>query len=150
MKHIISAAIAFAVKHHEGQFDKAGMPYILHPLKVMYYVKSNDEELMAIAVLHDVIEDCFTHDHEAGYAALKAIGMTPRVIAGVRALTKIKGTKYEDYIDNLIANIDAVKVKMADLRHNMDVRRLLGVTDKDIKRIEKYAKTYHRLEGVLG
>lgn len=146
MKHTISEAIAFATKHHHGQFDISGMPYILHPLKVMHYVKSEDEELMAIAVLHDVVEDCFSHDFEEGYQALRDIGMTVRVVEGVRILSRDKSTPYDTYIELVMTNSDAMKVKMADLRHNMDIRRLKGVTDKDIKRIEKYARTYTKLK----
>jgi guanosine-3',5'-bis(diphosphate) 3'-pyrophosphohydrolase len=149
LRHVISEAIAFATKTHHGQFDKAGHPYILHPLKVMYLLKSDDEELMAIAVLHDVVEDCFADDHEAGFAALKAIGMTKRVIDAVRLLTKRKGQDYDEYIAGILTNKDAIRGKMADLRHNMDLRRLKGVTDKDMKRIEKYTRTYHKLKIAL-
>ncbi len=149
MRHVISEAIAFATKMHHGQFDKAGLPYILHPLKVMYLVKSDDEELMAVAVSHDVVEDCFASDHEAGYSALKAIGMTKRVIDAVRLLTKRKDQSYDEYIAGVLTNKDSIRVKMADIRHNNDLRRLKGITDKDFKRIEKYTRTYHRLKIAL-
>jgi (p)ppGpp synthase/HD superfamily hydrolase len=145
MKHIISEAIAFATKMHHGQFDRAGMPYILHVLKVMYLVKSNDEELMAIAVLHDVIEDCFEGRHEEGYQALKDIGMPKRVIDAVRLLTKVPGQTNEEYVERIKTNIDAIRVKLADLRHNMDPRRLKGISEKDRARIDKYVKTFHEL-----
>lgn len=140
MKHIISEAIAFAVLKHQGQFDKAGLPYILHPLKVMHYLKTDDEELMAIAVLHDVVEDT-----GATYEELRRIGMTVRVIEGVKCLTKVPGETYKEYIERVCLNHDAIRVKKADVRHNMDIRRLKGVTEKDFKRIEKYAKTYQIL-----
>jgi hypothetical protein len=148
-QEILSNALAFAVKHHYGQFDKAGHAYILHPLKVMYLMKTDDEELMAIAVLHDVVEDCFPNDHEAGFAALHAIGMTPRIITAVRLLTRKKEIPYDEYIDGIMGNIDAMRAKKIDLRHNMDLRRLKGVTDKDMKRIEKYVKTYHKIDTAL-
>lgn len=148
MKQMLSNAIAFATEKHDGQFDKSGLPYILHVLKVMHYLKTEDEELMCIAVLHDVIEDCFKNIDE-GITALQNIGMTPRIIKGVTDMTKRKDQTYEEYVDNLIKNVDAIIVKMRDLRHNMDIRRLKGVTEKDLKRIEKYAKTYTRLEKEL-
>lgn len=155
MKTMLSDAIKFAVEKHDGQFDKAGMPYILHCLKVMHYLKTEDEELMCIAILHDVIEDCFlgktvspSYDMEQAFHALRQIGMSNRVIEGVVALTR-NGDYYEEYIANLMTNKDAILVKMADLRHNMDIRRLKGVTENDIKRIEKYAKTYEKLKEKL-
>jgi guanosine-3',5'-bis(diphosphate) 3'-pyrophosphohydrolase len=145
MKHVISQAIAFATEKHNGQFDKSGNPYILHPLKVMHYLRSQDEELMAIAVLHDVVEDCFKKVDE-GLKALREIGMSVRVVEGVDILTKRPGQTYEEYVELVLTNDDAILVKMADLRHNMDVRRLKGITEKDMKRLEKYARTYTKLK----
>jgi guanosine-3',5'-bis(diphosphate) 3'-pyrophosphohydrolase len=151
VKQIIASAIEFAVRHHDGQFDKGGHPYILHPLKVMYKLKSDDEELNAIAVLHDVIEDSpvFKGRHDAGYYELEYIGMTRRVIEAVRLLTKAPDQDYDDYIDAICYNKDAILVKMSDLRQNMDLRRLKGVTPKDMVRMTKYANTYHRLAQAL-
>jgi len=110
-KHIISNAILFATQKHNGQFDRGGMPYILHPLKVSHYLKTDDEELMAIAVLHDTVEDCFD-DPEVGYQELKEVGMTVRVIEGVKCLTKVKDETYEEYIQKVLTNPDSIKVKM--------------------------------------
>lgn len=140
---VLSAAVAFAADQHRDQTDRAGVPYILHTLKVMYYLRSDDYELMSIAVLHDVIEDT-----KATYEDLKNIGMTPRVIAGVAAMTKLPGQTADEYLMQVLKNQDAVLVKMADLRHNSDIRRLKGVTEKDIKRIEKYNKMYEVLKEV--
>lgn len=130
---MLSAAILIATNAHAGQFDKGGVPYIMHPLKVMHYLKSDDEELMCIAVLHDVIEDTKTT-----YAELIAAGMSDRVIAGVRGMTKLPGQTVQEYKDGVFANVDSMKVKLADLRHNTDIRRLKGVTEKDIQRMVKY------------
>lgn len=141
-KTMLATAIAEAATGHIGQFDKGGMPYILHPLKVMHYLKTDDLELMAIAVLHDYVEDCFKHNPEAGFARLFEIGMSPRVIAGVRALTKIAGQAPEVYLAGILANIDAIRVKLCDLRHNTDTRRLKSkdFDEKAKARLEKY---YH-------
>ena len=148
-KNLLSSAILFATTMHSGQFDRGGMPYITHPLRVMSFLKTTDEELMAIAVLHDVVEDAFADNHEDGFETLKSIGMTTRIIAGVRAMTKKKFQTYEDYIAELTKNRDAIQVKMCDLRHNIDLRRLKGVTEKDLNRINKYVKTYHQLKTIL-
>lgn len=134
---LLSKMLHIATNAHHGQFDKGGNPYILHPLKVMHYLKTTDEELMAIALGHDVIEDT-----SVTYKDLREAGITERVIAGIRALTKQPGQTYDEYKEGVFANEDAMRVKMADLRHNTDIRRLKGVTDKDIARIAKYQKFY--------
>lgn len=136
-KSMLADAIKIAVIHHEGQFDKGGNAYILHCLKVMHYTKSSDEEVQAIAVLHDVVEDT-----DVTYQDLEMSGMTQRVIDGVRALTKQRGQSDEEYMETICGNRDAMIVKLADLRHNSDIRRLKGITEKDIRRIEKYHKMY--------
>lgn len=141
---LLSIAIGIAVKAHTGQFDKGGNPYILHPLKVMHYTKSSDEEIMAIAVLHDTVEDC----KDVTWESLRDAGMTPRVVEGIRCLTKIPGETYEEYKTKVKSNKDSISVKKADLRHNTDIRRLKNkvVTEKDLDRISKYHKFYLELE----
>jgi (p)ppGpp synthase/HD superfamily hydrolase len=142
MKTMLANAIALASEKHKGQFDKGGMPYILHPLKVMHYLKTDDIGLMCIAVLHDVIEDCDVTWQEL----YDVYGMSDRVVNGVLALTKIPGQHLDEYMSAIKANPDAIKVKLADLRHNMDARRLKGVTEKDRARLDKYAKMYWELK----
>ena len=129
---------------HHGQYDRGGNPYILHPLKVMHYLKSNDEELMCMALGHDVIEDT-----SVTYKDLRDAGMTERVIVGIRALTKQPGQTYEEYKEGVFASEDAMRVKMADLRHNTDIRRLKGVTEKDIARMAKYHTFYMEIRAKL-
>lgn len=132
--------LILATSSHHGQFDLSGQPYILHPLKVMYYLKMDDEELQCIALGHDLVEDT-----EVTYQQL-AEQFTPRIVEGIRALTKVKGETYEEYKQKIFANRDAMLVKMQDLRHNSDIRRLRGVTEKDIRRVEKYHKFYLELK----
>lgn len=134
---LLDKALLIATNAHHGQFDKGGAPYILHPLKVMHYLKSVDEELMAMALLHDVVEDTNTT-----FVDLEAAGMTPRVIAALRVLTKQRGQTLGEYKEAIFSNVDAMMVKMADLRHNSDIRRLKGVTEKDIARMAKYHTFY--------
>lgn len=148
MKNMLAIAIAFAAEKHKHQFDKGGMPYFLHCSKVMHYLKSDDPELMCIAVLHDTVEDCYTSPEE-GFTTLFDIGMSPRVIAGVRALTKIAGQSAEVYLAGIMANPDAIKVKLCDLRHNMDARRLKGINKKDSERMDKYCKMYYTLKDLV-
>lgn len=134
---MLNKMLVLAANAHAGQFDKGGKPYILHPLKVMHYLKSEDEELQCIALGHDIIEDT-----NVTYADLKEQGFTERVIEGIRALTKVPGETYSEYKEKVFANVDAMKVKKADLRHNTDIRRLKGATEKDIARTAKYYTFY--------
>jgi (p)ppGpp synthase/HD superfamily hydrolase len=141
---LLGKVLVLATNAHAGQFDRGGKPYILHPLKVMHYLKSDDEELMCVALLHDVVEDTKTT-----WADLKEIGCTDRVLDAVSALTKMPGQSYDDYKEEVFSNEDAMRVKMADLRHNTDIRRLKGVTQKDLDRLAKYNQFYLELQAKL-
>ena len=141
---MLDKMLHIAVNAHHGQFDKGGKPYILHPLKVMHYLKTDDEELMCMALGHDVIEDT-----DVTYKDLRDAGISERVIAGIRCLTKQPGQTYEEYKEGVFSSVDAMKVKMADLRHNTDIRRLKGVTEKDIARIAKYNTFYMEIKAKL-
>lgn len=141
---MLGAMLKFMVDAHDGQFDKGGIPYCLHPLKVMHYLKTDDEELMCIALGHDVVEDT-----DATYEDLRNIGMSERVIDGIRRLTKVPGQTYAEYKEQVLRSKDAMLVKRADLRHNTDIRRLKGTTDKDKARMSKYHDFYIEIELAL-
>lgn len=137
MKELLSTAIVLMATRHDGQFDKGGKPYSLHPLKVMHYLSTDDIELMIIALFHDLCEDTDTT-----YQELRDMGFSERVIEGVRCITKVPGESFEEYQEKVLSNVDSMKVKQQDLRTNSDIRRLKGITEKDIRRIEKYHKFY--------
>ena len=141
---MLGRMLLLATNAHAGQYDKAGQPYILHPLKVMHYLKTEDEELQCIAIGHDVIEDTKTT-----YQDLREAGMSERVIAGIAALTKLPGQTLDEYKAGVFANTDAMRVKACDLRHNSDIRRLKGATEKDIERMAKYNYFYLELQDKL-
>jgi (p)ppGpp synthase/HD superfamily hydrolase len=134
---MLDKMLVIVTNAHHGQFDKGGTPYILHPLKVMHYLKSDDEELQCMALGHDVVEDT-----KVTYKDLRDAGISERVIEGIRALTKVPGETLEEYKARVFANKDAMLVKRADLRHNSDIRRLKGVTHKDLERMAKYHLFY--------
>jgi (p)ppGpp synthase/HD superfamily hydrolase len=140
----LDKALLIATNAHHGQFDKGGTPYILHPLKVMHYLKSNDEELMCMALLHDVVEDT-----KVTYKDLRDEGTSERIISALKCLTKQPGQTLEEYKEVIFSNTDAMKVKMADLRHNSDIRRLKGVTEKDLARMAKYHLFYLEIKARL-
>ena len=128
---MLEKAIQCAVKAHAGQKDKAGAPYILHPLRIM--MKMDNQAGMIAALLHDVVEDS-----SVTLADLCAEGFSEEVIAAVDHLTRREGEAYEMFINRLRHNPLAVKVKLADLEDNMDIRRIENVTESDIERIQKY------------
>lgn len=141
---MLGKMLVLVTNAHSGQYDKGGNPYVLHPLKVMNYLKSNDEELQCIALGHDVIEDT-----NVTYKDLADLGISSRVIAGIRALTKIPGETLDEYKHRIFDNRDAMLVKLCDLRHNSDIRRLKGITEKDIKRMTKYHQFYLEIKARL-
>lgn len=141
---MLSKMIKIMVDGHHGQFDRGGVPYCCHPLKVMHYLKTDDEELQCMALGHDLIEDT-----TVTYKELREAGMTERIIAGIDALTKQPGQTYDEYKERVFANVDAMRVKLCDLRHNIDIRRLKGVTEKDIARRAKYHLFYTEIQARL-
>lgn len=138
---MLNKMLVLMANRHSGQFDKSGMPYSLHCLKVMHYTKSDDEEIQIIALGHDIIEDTDTT-----WTELIDMGFSGRVIDAIDALTKRRGESYDEYKVRVKANKDARIVKKADLRHNSDLRRLKGLTEKDFTRMEKYHSFYAELE----
>ena len=127
----IEKAIAIAVEAHKGQEDKAGDPYILHPLRVMFRMDTKEE--MIVAVLHDVLEDtAITPDQ------LKEMGFSETVLEALDSVTKKVGEKYEDFVQRAALHPIGKKIKLADLRDNMDLSRLEKITDQDIERVKKY------------
>ncbi|NDY73833.1 GTP pyrophosphokinase [Desulfobacter hydrogenophilus] len=124
-------AIILAARAHKGQVDKAGEPYILHPLHVMLCMKTNTERI--VAVLHDVMEDTDYSDID-----LIALGFSPNIVEALKCLSKSDAESYFDYIDRVKTNKNAKRVKIADLTHNMDMGRIPEPTREDLARKEKY------------
>lgn len=131
MDDALETAIALACESHRGQVDKAGRPYILHPLRLMLGFDSMSEQI--VAVLHDVIEDT-----EVTLDSLRALGFEPDVVGAIDALTRRKGETYESFIDRVLENPLATRIKIRDLRDNMDLSRLSHLDKDDLRRIAKY------------
>lgn len=140
----LNKMLVLVTNKFDGVFDRGGQPYVLHCLKVMHYLKCDDEELQCIALGHDLVEDT-----DVTYQLLRDMGFSDRVLSGIRAMTKVPGETNEEYLERIKACPDAVRVKLADLRHNSDIRRLKGVTEKDIKRIAKYHSMYLELKALV-
>ena len=139
MEKILSNAISLALKAHEGQVDKSGMPYAGHIMRVMATGRTMDEKI--VGVLHDVVEDTdWTFD------ALLAEGFPVHIIDALRRVTKLSDNEpYDEFIERVKTNPLAVAVKINDLADNMDIRRYKELSDWDVKRLKKYLKAYHEL-----
>lgn len=134
---LLSEFMRLSVNGHFGQLDKAGKPYILHCLRVMGGVDSDDEELQCIAVAHDVVED-----GKVTYQDLIDAGATKRVLKGIWGMTRIPGETEDEYRARICENLDCIKCKLSDLKDNGDITRLKGVTEKDFARMKKYHESY--------
>jgi guanosine-3',5'-bis(diphosphate) 3'-pyrophosphohydrolase len=136
---LLSKVITFAVNAHEGQTDKIGEPYILHPLRVMMDCNSMVEKL--VAILHDTVEDT-----DATLDDIRALFVNNRtfadtVVDAVDAITKKKGQSYDDYLAVVKQNPIALSVKLADIRDNMSpVRQYRLPMEKQIALKAKYLK----------
>jgi (p)ppGpp synthase/HD superfamily hydrolase len=139
----LERAIEIAVKAHAGQVDKAGQPYILHPLRIMLAASTADERIAG--VLHDVVEDSRT-----SLADLRAEGFSNAIIEAVDALTKRPGEDRLAAARRAAANPIARAVKLADNADNMDLSRIANPTDKDLERMATYAKVRAILLGERG
>lgn len=131
---LINAAIIIATTAHCDQKDKGGSPYILHPLRVMQKMETPQEQI--VALLHDVVEDS---DLELNFLLEKGFG--EEIVHAVEAITKRAGENYGDYIERVIANPLALKVKIADLKDNLKIERIPHPTEKDFERMRKYQQT---------
>lgn len=140
---MLTKAIAIASEAHKNQLDKGGAAYILHPLRVMFQVQSDDPELMQIAVLHDVVEDSsWTLER------LRKEGFSERVLDALTLLSR-GDEDYDIYIERIAQNHDAIMVKLSDLRDNSDISRLKGIREKDFERLKKYHRSYLKLQDEL-
>ena len=127
----LERAIEIAAKFHSGQVDKAGQPYVLHPLRLMFAVRTPQERMAA--VLHDVVEDT-----DMTIADLAREGFSQEVVAAVQALTKLTGESRIDAAHRAAADPIARAVKLADVADNMDLLRIADPSERDFARLKEY------------
>lgn len=135
----LEKAIALAVENHAGQTQKNGDPYILHPLHLMCQMRTERERL--VAVLHDVVEDT-----KVTLDDLRGLDLDAEVLEAIALLTHDSDVTYEAYIEQIRPNALARRIKLADLEHNMDTRRLPQLDEDGLERIEKYYRAWKRLD----
>jgi (p)ppGpp synthase/HD superfamily hydrolase len=134
----LEKAIALAASVHAGQKDKAGAPYILHPLRVMFSVETETEKI--VAILHDVVEDT-----PLDLEMLGKLGFAKEVTDALKLLTRSKTESYEEFIERVRVNPLAVRVKLADLDDNLDVKRFKDPSLVNGDRLSKYIRAKARL-----
>ena len=131
---MLEKAIDIAVEAHKGQIDKAGKPYILHPIRVM--LAGATEEEMICGILRDVIEDT-----PVSLEMLREEGFSETVLSALALLTHDRSVPYMDYIHQLTKSPLAIQVKLHDLHDNLNRDRLGTLTLEDERRMEKYKKS---------
>lgn len=132
----IIECLRFVEELHHGQYDKIGAPYILHPVFVAEQMDT--EKATIVALLHDVIEDTsITLDdlHDKGYS--------DEIIVAIDALTRRTGETYSTYIERLSNNKLARRVKIADLRHNLQPERVAMFGNTSL--VKRYQKALRML-----
>lgn len=152
----LERAIEIAVSAHKGQVDKAGAPYVLHPLRVMHSLRAESVQTQIVGVLHDVVEDCEGWTFER----LGSEGFSAEIIDALRAVTKLpeeeraqksattpedKFAVYETFVLRAAKNVIGRRVKLADLRDNCDLSRIAAPSAKDHARVERYQRAIVRL-----
>ena len=137
----LERAIMMAAKAHEGQVDKAGATYLLHPLRMMLRVSTTEERITA--VLHDVVEDC-----GISLQALRAEGFSEIVIDAIDSVTRRPEESYETFVRRAASNPIGRRVKLADLEDNSDLSRIATPTARDHKRIAKYRRAVETIRAL--
>ncbi|HED37191.1 MAG TPA: GTP pyrophosphokinase [Ignavibacteria bacterium] len=129
----LESAVLIAIKAHQNQIDKGGLPYILHPLRIM--IKMQTDEEMIVAMLHDVVEDS-----KISLKDISKYEFDKKIMSALKVLTYSTDQNYEDYIKKISKNKLASKIKIADLKDNLNLNRLPYLNKKDLERINKYHK----------
>ncbi len=139
---MLTEAIILAAQAHEGQLDKGGHPYIFHPLRLMLQLESEKDQI--IAILHDVIEDTdWTLDK------LREKGFSEEIVSVIDCLSRREEEDYEEYIDRLMLDSTACRIKLLDLRDNLDLTRIRGDSADARERVKKYQRAQKRIQEAL-
>ena len=139
----LERAIEIAKQAHAGQVDKGGADYIGHPLRVMEMCETEEEKI--VGILHDVVEDS-----DWTFEMLEAEGFSQEIIGALKCVTKLsKDEAYDEFIKRVMRNEHAMRVKVKDLKDNLDLSRITDVTQIDIERGAKYYAAHDKLTTIL-
>lgn len=141
-EHLLETAIRLAAKVHRGQVDRFGKPYVLHVMRVM--MRGHDLEEQILGALHDVLErsDLTVED-------MQKRGFSPRVVKALTHITRRAEETYEQYIDRVVQDNLAIRVKLHDLADKMDLLHLEQLDAADLKRYNKQLAAYHRMKRLV-
>ena len=136
----LAKAIEIAASAHSTQKDKGGSPYILHPIRVMMSLNTEEEKI--VGVLHDVVEDSEDWDFDR----LREEGFAEDIISALKSVTKQSDAEnYMAFIERAGRNQIGRNVKIADIKDNLDVTRIGPLKEKDLLRINKYKNAFSKL-----
>ena len=138
---LLQKAKDLARQAHQGQKDKAGNDYITHPLRVSERCKTLKAKI--VALLHDTIEDTYVTPD-----LLRQQGFDEEIVEGVLSVTRKDGETYARFIERAATNAIGKEVKIADLKDNMDVRRLHDLGEEEFLRLRKYLHAWRYLQGL--
>ncbi len=140
--HLLETAIRLAAKVHRGQVDRFGKPYVLHVMRVM--MRGHDLEEQILGALHDVLERSDLTVEDIGKK-----GFSPRVIKALQHITRDPQETYEQYIDRVVLDNLAIRVKLHDLADKMDLLHVEQLDPADLKRYNKQLAAYHRMKRLV-
>ena len=123
----LEKAIKIAVKAHSGQVEKNGDPGILHPLRVMHSVSTNEEKI--VAVLHDAIEDS-----KLTFKDLKKAGFSDKIVNAVKSVSNLKGEEYFKFIKRASKNKIGRIVKIADTYDKLTLERFTNLSSRNFNK----------------
>lgn len=137
----LATAIEIAASAHRNQADKGGSPYILHPIRVMMSLDTEDEKI--VGILHDVVEDSDVWNFER----LREEGFEENILSALKSVTKVSEDEdYQQFIKRAGQNEIGRNVKIADIKDNLDITRIGALNEKDFLRINKYKEALLFLE----
>jgi guanosine-3',5'-bis(diphosphate) 3'-pyrophosphohydrolase len=154
-KELITRAFDYAEEHHRGQVRRSGEEFIRHPWGVAQICAELhlDEQTIAAALLHDVVEDTGAEidDIRATFGPDIAV-----LVEGVTKLTRIQfssreqadAENYRKMIVAMAQDVRVILIKLADRLHNMRTIEYLGrqkQVQKAKETLEVYAPLAHRL-----
>ncbi|MBX2972166.1 MAG: phosphohydrolase [Flavobacteriales bacterium] len=140
--HLLETAIRLAAKVHRGQVDRFGNPYVMHVMRVM--MRGHDLEEQILGALHDVLE---RSDLTVDDIAKK--GFPPRVLKALQHITRVEPETYEQYIDRVVQDNLAIRVKLHDLADKMDLLHVEQLDPADLKRYNRQLAAYHRMKKLV-
>lgn len=142
MDHLLETAIRLAAKVHKGQTDRFGKPYILHVMRVM--MRGHDFDEQVLGALHDVLERS-----DLTIADLEKKGFSSRVLKALDRITRHPDETYEQYIDRVVEDNLAIRVKLNDLADKMDLLHVEQLDPSDLKRYNKQLAAFHRMKKLV-